>query len=235
MVALAAQLRVVPAPSQFRAREVVRRRRDPGGAQAAVVVRDQVDRDRLPVGLVVVDPAERRAPVVERVEVPVLQHRVAAAAHHPPVGGAHRACGSGVSRGLRQHRGREPVRGRDEPAGHPAADEQRQPHERVDQCGRAHPTAREPCLAPQPRPVFPPPRRDIAAPRELFARRSAGTAGGGGTGPRPSAASPSGVSSRRGTSPRPGAGAGCPRSSPTGCTAPRTGSTAVGRNSSPAV
>ena len=166
MVALAAQLGIVPAAAQIGAGEIVRRRPDPGRRQVAVVVGHQVDRDRLPVGLVVVDPVERRAPVVERVEVPVLQHRVAAGAQHPAVGGADGAGPVGLLAGLRERRRGEPVRRRDEAAGNAPADEQREPDERVDQ-PRQHADGGEPRLAPQARPVLPAPRRDLG-PGELL-------------------------------------------------------------------
>ena len=165
MVALPAQLRIVPAAPQVGPAEVVRGRGDPGRAQAAggVRVADEVDRDGLPVGLVVVDAVERRAPVVEGVEVPVLQDGVAGRADDPRVGGAH---GVGLAARVADHRRAEPVGRRDQAAGHPAADEQREPHQRVDQPGQ-HADRGEPRLAAQPRPVLPAPGRDLG-PGELL-------------------------------------------------------------------
>jgi hypothetical protein len=83
--ALAAQLRVVPAAAQVGSLVVVRGERHPGGPRRAVRALGEVDRDQLPVGLVVVDAAELRPPVVHGVEEPVLQADVAALAHHAPV------------------------------------------------------------------------------------------------------------------------------------------------------
>ena len=167
MVALAAQLRVVPAAAQVGTGEVVRRSSDPGRHHAAVFVGHQVDRDRLPVRLVIVDPVERRAPVVERIEVPVLQHCVAPGAQHPAVGGADGAGAVGrLLAGLRERRRGEPVRRRDEATGNAAADEQREPDQRVDQPGQ-HTDRREPRLAPQAGPILPAPGRDLG-PGELL-------------------------------------------------------------------
>ena len=125
------QVGVVDAAAQVVAHLVVRRERHPRqlrpGRRAAVgagVGLDEEEGDLLPVGLVVVDPGERRAPVVHGVAEPVLQHevaRVARGAHvvrRPPRG----AAGLVVDLG----RGREA-------AGHLAADHQREPQERVDQ------------------------------------------------------------------------------------------------------
>ena len=85
--ALAAELGIVPAPAQVVAVVIVRGERDPRRLRGSVGPFGQVDRDHLPVGLVVVDAAERRAPVVHRVKEPVLQADVAAVADDPPVVG----------------------------------------------------------------------------------------------------------------------------------------------------
>ena len=121
--------------------------------------------------------------------------------------------------GLREHRGREPVRGRDEPAGDPAADEQREPDERVDQPGE-HADRGEPRLAPQPRPVFPPPRRDLG-PGELLLDEPQVQRPVAVPDARPRRARPASAP-RPAPAPRPGACAGCRRRPPTGCTAPGT-------------
>src|SRR6185312_3172542 len=88
--------------------------------------------------------------------------RVAADAHDAPVAGPD---GAGAIRRLadvRERGRREPVRRRDETAGHPAADEQRELDERVDQPGE-YADRGEPSLAPQAGPVLPAPRRDLRA------------------------------------------------------------------------
>ena len=80
-------VRVVPPATQVVAHLVVRGEGDPPGKGRLVALIDQEDRHLLPVGLVVVDSAEGRAPVVHRVEVPVLQDDVAAVTRHVPVVG----------------------------------------------------------------------------------------------------------------------------------------------------
>ena len=82
------------------------------------------DRDLLPVGLVLVHPAERRSPVVERVEEPVLADQPVTVAHDPAVvRGTIR-----LEMRLLQQEGL-----RRTPAGHTPTEDQRQPVQRVDQ------------------------------------------------------------------------------------------------------
>lgn len=88
-----ADVRVVVAAAQVGPHLVVRGERDPRRAVAAVGVQRQVERDLLPVGLVVVDPGERRPPVVHGVEEPVLQHQVARVLRHVAVVGVLRPAG----------------------------------------------------------------------------------------------------------------------------------------------
>jgi len=80
---------VVPPTAQVVARLIVRREHHPARVRETVVVylagAVEVDRHLLPVGLVLVDAAEARTPVVERVEVPVLQHDPVLVPKHAPV------------------------------------------------------------------------------------------------------------------------------------------------------
>jgi hypothetical protein len=75
---------VVPATAQVGAVEVVRGVGDPLRHEPPILL-VQVDVDELPVGLVVVDAVEARAPVVVGEEEPVLADRPAALANDPPV------------------------------------------------------------------------------------------------------------------------------------------------------
>ena len=73
---------VVPAAPKVGAVEVVRRVGDPGRDELLLVL-VEVDRDHLPVGLVVVHAVEARAPGVVGEEEPVLADRPAALADDP--------------------------------------------------------------------------------------------------------------------------------------------------------
>ena len=123
------QVRIVPAAAEVVAGVVVGGEGDParghgaglGGSQPVL---GEVDRHHLPVGLVVVDAAEGGAPVVGRVEVPVLQDDVAALAQHAAVvrGRLGAAAGLVLLGGLGHH-----------PAGDGAADQQAQTEQDVDE------------------------------------------------------------------------------------------------------
>lgn len=85
VVAFPHQFGVVPASPEVVADLVVGRERDPLRSRTmpflfGLIVFDEVDRDLLPVGFVIVGAPEAGAPVVHRVEVPVLQHDVATVA-----------------------------------------------------------------------------------------------------------------------------------------------------------
>ena len=86
VVALTVKLGVIPTAPQIIAEIVVRGERDPRRSQTIFAL-GEVDNHRLPISLVIVDPVKGRAPVVHRVEVPVLQADVAALAHNSPVVG----------------------------------------------------------------------------------------------------------------------------------------------------
>src|SRR5690606_21513426 len=123
VVAVAVQFRVVPAAAQVVAEVLVGGGAHPRRPVLSVGVLDQVDGDLLPVGLVVVDAAVDRPPVVHGVEEPVLQGDVAALADDAPV------VGGGVA-------GVDAVvvaggRGRGHPAGNRSADQQGQLHQHV--------------------------------------------------------------------------------------------------------
>src|SRR5699024_7930348 len=83
--ALAVQVGVVPAAAQVVALVLVRRGAHPGWAGGAVGLLDQVDGHTFPVGFVVVDASVDGAPVVHRVEEPVLQDDVTALTGDPAV------------------------------------------------------------------------------------------------------------------------------------------------------
>ena len=105
------QVRVVPAAAQVVAGLVVRGEHHPPGAgrpaSSSSPVPSRKIGDLLPVGLVLVDPAERRAPVVERVEEPVLADR--ASRRRGPRGRSTRA---GRARGAPAGAGRTSLRSR---------------------------------------------------------------------------------------------------------------------------
>lgn len=122
MVADPPQLRVVPAAPQVVARLVVRGHRHPRRPRPVRGL-GEVDRDGLPVRLVVVHAAEGRAPVVHRVQEEVLEDHIAALAHDPAVVGA----AGRVHAALVQVGGR-----RGDAAGHRAAQEQRRAQQHVE-------------------------------------------------------------------------------------------------------
>ena len=103
---------------------VVGRERDPDRLWGAVPALGEVDRDHLPVALVIVDAAECGAPVVHRVEEPVLQAHVAALSDDASVVREAVRLEPFAIRGL--GRGGHPRR-------HLAAQQQRRPHPSVDQ------------------------------------------------------------------------------------------------------
>ena len=114
---------VRPAP-QVVAGLIVGGEGDPGRPGRRVRRIRQENGHLLPVGLVVVDAAEGRPPVVHRVEEPVLQRHETPVAGDPAVVRA--ADRVGARPVLLLGRGRRP-------AGHPPAQQQRQPHDRVDE------------------------------------------------------------------------------------------------------
>src|ERR671932_2156890 len=77
------QLRVIPSAAQVVPLVVVGRVRGPLRADLTRLGFRKVDKDLLPVPFVVVGAIESRAPVVERVEKPVLQYYPAVLAEHP--------------------------------------------------------------------------------------------------------------------------------------------------------
>src|SRR4051794_36630357 len=85
------EIRVVPAPPQVVAGFLMRRTDHPTRRRQAVrappACAVDIPRDLFPVGLVLVPPAERRPPVVEAVEEPVLTHDPRVIAQHPAVVG----------------------------------------------------------------------------------------------------------------------------------------------------
>src|SRR6056297_3338205 len=87
MIADQAQIGVVPASAEVVTGLVVGGEHDPRRPWWPVGLLGEVDDHLLPVGFVVVDAVGAAAPVVEHVEVPVLQSDVAAAAHDPAVVG----------------------------------------------------------------------------------------------------------------------------------------------------
>ena len=76
---------VVPSAAELRAAVVVLCVDRPGGGLVCISV--EHDHDHLPVGLVVVGPVVAAAPVVERVEIPVLEHGPARLPNHASVVG----------------------------------------------------------------------------------------------------------------------------------------------------
>ena len=128
------EVRIVPAPAQVVADLVVRGEDDPPRQRQAVAVdltrSVEEDRDLLPVRLVLVDPGEPGAPVVEGVEEPVLADDPVAVAHD-----------AGVVRGMARV---EVVvlqgqRGDGAAAGHRTAEQQGQAAEGVDRAaGQPH-------------------------------------------------------------------------------------------------
>ncbi len=139
------EVRVVPPAAQVVTGLVMRgehhppRGRQPGVVERAGAVEE--DRDLLPVRLMLIDPTEPRAPVVERVEEPVLADHPVTIAHHPAV----------VRRPIRlQVLLLQQERLRRATAGHAATEDQRQPVQRIDQpTQQAH--RRQPAGPPQPR------------------------------------------------------------------------------------
>jgi len=134
---------VVPAPPQVVPRLVVRREHHPARVRETVVVHlagaVEVDRHLLPVGLVLVHAAEARAPVVKRVEVPVLQHDPVLVADHAAVVGGF---GGVEVVALQEERPRRRA------ARHAPAEHEGQPVEGVDQAGE-HADGGEPATAVQ--------------------------------------------------------------------------------------
>ena len=124
MLADEGEIRIVPPAAQVCPHLVVAGERHPGRPGIGGVREE--DCHLLPVRLVVVDPAVGGAPVVHRVEEPVLQGHVPGIAHHPavPGGAAGRVGGPGLLR-----RRRRP------PAGHAAPHEEAQLHEDGDEPG----------------------------------------------------------------------------------------------------
>src|SRR5690606_8769756 len=123
VVAVAVQFRVIPAASQVVAEVFVRGGAHPHGAVLPVLFFDQVDGDFLPVGLVVVDAAVDRPPVVHGVEEPVLQDDVTAFPHDTAVvgGGGAGVDAVAVAGGC----------GCCDPAGDGSSDEEGEPHQHV--------------------------------------------------------------------------------------------------------
>jgi hypothetical protein len=156
--ALALEFRIVPAAAQVVAVVIVRGEGHPGRLRGSVGALRKVDRDHLPVGLVVVDASERRAPVVHRVEVPVLQADVSAVADNASVVGE----AARVELLAVDH-----LRRRGEPRRHLAAQKQRGTQPRVEQAaehpGRCEPSGRAEALA-----RHPPPAAVLRAPQRLL-------------------------------------------------------------------
>lgn len=89
--------RIVEAATEVRTVEVVRGVREPLRNEEILSL-VEVHGDHLPVRLVVVDAVEPRAPVVARIEEPVLADRPPGVAHDPPV--VHVAVLLGSERGV---------------------------------------------------------------------------------------------------------------------------------------
>ena len=132
------------------------------GSELAAGFVGEVDRDLLPVGLVVVGAAEARTPVVHGVEEPVLEHDVAAVAHDAAVVGVD---------GRVEPLAGELLGGADHSAGNGPAQQQADPEQRVEQPGQQADVG-EPAPgleprsvgAPPPRPRCPTPERPIDEP-----------------------------------------------------------------------
>ncbi len=139
------QVRVVPAAAQVVAGLVVRGEHHPARGREARLVElpgaVEEDRDLLPVGLVLVDPAEGRSPVVEGVEEPVLADQPVTVADDPAVVGG--AIGLEVLLLQQEGLGRTP-------AGHTSSEDQREPVERVDESAE-QPHSRQAARPCQPR------------------------------------------------------------------------------------
>ena len=119
-----AQVGVVEPAAQIVAGFVMGGERDPGRPQGRDRRVRQENSHLLPVGLVVVHACEGRPPVIHRVEEPVLQGDETPIAADPAVIRA--AVRLGVSPVILLGRSRGA-------AGHPPAEQQRQPHHRVDE------------------------------------------------------------------------------------------------------
>ena len=127
VVVLPAQEGVVPASAQVRAHLVMCGSGEPDRGCGSVVALLQEDEALLPVGLVVVRPRERRAPVVHRVEEQVVADGPARVAHDAAV--VHEA------RIARPDRGALVLGGRNGAARDRPTNEERQVESRVDHPG----------------------------------------------------------------------------------------------------
>ena len=78
--------RIIPAAAQIVTMEIVRGVGHPFRHEVTVVF-IEVDGDHLPIGFVVIDTAESRAPVVVTIEEPVLEHRPMILSDYTPVVG----------------------------------------------------------------------------------------------------------------------------------------------------